>query len=140
WPYARSKTAAERAAWAWRDTEGGALELVAINPSCVIGPVLGADFSSSLDVIKKLLDGSMRAIPRLGFTLVDVRDIARLHVAAMTAPSAAGHRFIGSGDFLWIKDIAEVLRRGFGEPSNKIPSIVLPDFLNFGKEHRISSE
>ena len=57
-PYDRSKTIAERAAWAWRDAQGGALELVTINPSLVIGPVLGPDFSASLEVVKKLLDGS----------------------------------------------------------------------------------
>src|SRR5262249_43560982 len=103
-PYERSKTVAERAAWAWRDAQGGALELVSINPSYVIGPVLNCDFSASLAVVKKLLDGSAPAIPRLGFALVDVRDIARLHILAMTTPSAAGHRFIGSGDFFWMKE------------------------------------
>ena len=79
-PYDRSKTIAERAAWSWHDAQGGAIELVTINPSFVIGPVFGRDFSVSLEIVKKLLDGSIPALPRFGFDLVDVRDIARLHL------------------------------------------------------------
>jgi dihydroflavonol-4-reductase len=155
-PYERSKTIAERAAWAWREAQGGALELVSINPSYVIGPVLGCDFSASLAVVKKLLDGSVPAIPRFGFALVDVRDIARLHILAMTTPSAAGHRFIGSGEFFWIKEIADILKQGLGEKARRLPSLVVPDFLVrvyalfdpvvrsqlfiLGKEKRVSSD
>jgi dihydroflavonol-4-reductase len=154
--YDRSKTIAERAAWAWRDAEGGALELVTINPGHVIGPVLGSDFSASLNVVKKLLDGSAPGIPRFGFALVDVRDIARLHILAMTAPSAAGQRFIGSGDFFWMQEIAAVLKQGLGEKGRKVPSLVFPNLLvrvfalyypalrgqlyNLGKEKRVSSD
>ncbi len=90
-PYDRAKTIAERAAWAWLAEEGRGLELVTINPSLVLGPVLGSDFSASIETIKKLLDGSIPALPRFGFNVVDVRDIARLHVLAMTAPEAAGN-------------------------------------------------
>ena len=75
--YGRSKTIAERAAWAWHKAEGGALELVTVNPALVLGPVLGTDFSASIEAIKMLLDGSIPALPRFGFSLVDVRDIAR---------------------------------------------------------------
>ena len=105
-PYDRAKTIAERAAWAWLAAEGGGLELVAVNPGLVLGPVLGADFSASVEVVKKLLDGSIPALPRFGFNVVDVRDIARLHVLAMTTPQAVGDRFIGSGDFYWMSDVA----------------------------------
>ncbi len=128
-PYDRSKTIAERAAWAWLAAEGGALELVAVNPGLVLGPVLGSDFSASLEAIKKLLDGSIPALPHFGFSLVDVRDIAALHVLAMTTPSAAGQRFIGSCDFYWMKDIAKVLKQGLGDKARKTPSIAIPDFL-----------
>jgi dihydroflavonol-4-reductase len=100
--YERSKTIAERAAWAWHEAEGGALELVTVNPALVLGPVLGSDFSSSLEVIKKLLDGSVPAVPGLGFPVVDVRDLAQLHLLAMTVPAAASQRFIGASDFLWM--------------------------------------
>jgi dihydroflavonol-4-reductase len=113
--YERSKTIAERAPWAWHKAEGGALELVTVNPAFVLGPVLGSDFSPSLEVIKKLMDRSVPALPRLGFSLVDVRDIAKLHLVAMTAPGASGQRFIGSSDFYWMKDIAKVLKQELGD-------------------------
>jgi dihydroflavonol-4-reductase len=128
-PYDRAKTIAERAAWAWLASEGGGLELVAVNPGLVLGPVLGADFSASIEVVKKLLDGSIPALPRFGFNVVDVRDIARLHVLAMTTPQAAGQRFIGSGDFYWMSDVARILREGLGDKAKKAPSIPIPDFV-----------
>ncbi len=155
-PYDRSKTIAERAAWSWRDAQGGTLELVTINPCFVIGPVLGRDFSASLEIVKKLLDGSVPMLPRFGFDLVDVRDIARLHLLAMTTRSAAGQRFIGSGDYYSLKEIAGVLKQGLGKKARKVPSLVFPDFLvrvfavfdpvvrsrlfDLGKERRVSSE
>jgi dihydroflavonol-4-reductase len=101
-PYDRAKTIAERAAWAWLASEGGRLELVAVNPGLVLGPVSGADYSASIEFVKKLLDGSIPALPRFGFNVVDMRDVARLHVLAMTTPEAAGQRFVGSGDFYWM--------------------------------------
>jgi dihydroflavonol-4-reductase len=128
-PYDRAKTIAERAAWAWLAEEGRGLELVTINPSLVLGPVLGSDFSASIETIKKLLDGSIPALPRFGFNMVDVRDIARLHVLAMTAPEAAGERFIGSGDFYWMSDVAKMLKQGLGDEAKKVPFISVPDFV-----------
>jgi dihydroflavonol-4-reductase len=155
-PYDRSKTLAERAAWAWHGAQDGTLELVAINPGAVLGPVVSSEFSASINIVKKLLDGSIPGLPRFGFCLVDVRDIARLHVLAMTAPSAAGQRFIGSGDFFWMKDVASVLKHGLGDKARKVPSLVLPDILvrvfaifdpilrtrlyELGKERRVSSD
>ena len=128
-PYDRAKTIAERAAWAWLAEEGRGLELVTINPSLVLGPVLGSDFSASIETVKKLLDGSIPALARFGFNLVDVRDIARLHVLGMTAPEAAGQRFIGSGDFHWMSDVAKMLKLGLGDEAKKVPSIFVPDFV-----------
>jgi dihydroflavonol-4-reductase len=127
--YVRSKTIAERAAWAWHAAEGRALELVTVNPGLVLGPILASDVSTSIEVVKKLLDGSAPALPRFGFSLVDVRDIAQLHALAMVTASAAGQRFIGSGDFYWMKDIAKILKRELGDKARKVPSIVIPDFL-----------
>ncbi|MGD1036592.1 MAG: aldehyde reductase [Roseiarcus sp.] len=127
--YVRSKTIAERAAWAWRKAEGGALELVTVNPALVLGPVLGSDVSTSSELIKKLLDGSAPALPRMGFCLVDVRDIARLHLLAMTNPAAAGQRFLGSAEFYWMKDVAKILKQGLGDKARKVPSLAIPDFL-----------
>ena len=99
--------------------EGGGLELVAVNPGLVLGPVLGSDFSASIEAVKKLLDGSIPVLPRFGFNVVDVRDIARLHVLAMTTPEAAGQRFIGSGDFYWMSDVAKMLETGTRRQSEK---------------------
>ena len=128
-PYGRSKTVAERAAWMWQKAEGGTLELVTVNPVLVLGPALGTDFSASLEVIKKLLDRSVPVLPRLGFSLVDVRDVAKLHLLAMTAPGATGQRFIASSDFYWMKDIAKILKQELGDEARNVPSISIPDFL-----------
>ncbi len=95
--YERSKTIAERAAWDWVREQGGGLRLTAINPGRVLGPVLGRDYSASLEVIKRLMDGSLPGLPRFGWPLADVRDIADLHIRAMRAPAAAGQRYIGAG-------------------------------------------
>ena len=127
--YERSKMIAERAAWDWHTREGGALELVTICPGAVIGPVLGKDFSASLDIVKKLIDGSLPGLPRFGWPLVDVRDIADLHIRAMRAPSAAGQRFIGAGPFYWMADIARVLRERVPAVARKVPTRRLPSWL-----------
>jgi len=128
-PYERSKTIAERAVRAWMTTDGGALELVTVHPGLVLGPVLGSDFSASIEAIRKLLDGSVPGLPRFGFPLVDVRDIADLHFRAMLAPGIAGERFIGANGFFWMKDIAAVLKRRLGAKARKVPSIGLPSFV-----------
>jgi dihydroflavonol-4-reductase len=127
--YERSKTLAERASWAWLKAEGGKLELATVNPALVLGPVLGSDFSASLEAVRKLMDGSAPAIPRFGFGVVDVRDLAKLHVLAMTSPAAAGERFIASADFLWMKEMAAILKAGLGSVARKVPTIPAPDFL-----------
>jgi dihydroflavonol-4-reductase len=128
-PYERSKTIAERAARTWHKTEGGALELVTVNPALVLGPVLGPDFSPSLEAISKLLDRSVPALPHIGFCLVDVRDTARLHLLAMTAPGVNGERFIASSGFFWMKDIAQTQKTELGDAARNIPSISIPDFV-----------
>lgn len=125
--YERSKTIAERAAWAFMKEEGGRLALATVNPGAVLGPVLGDDFSASIDIVKKLLDGSLPGLPRFGWPLVDVRDVAALHVTAMTAPAAAGERFIAAGPFWWMADIAAALRQGLG-PVRRVPRRKLPNF------------
>jgi nucleoside-diphosphate-sugar epimerase len=88
--YARSKTLAERAAWDLIDASGGATTLATVNPSVVLGPVLSRDFSESVQAVQRLLSGRVPGLPRLGFSFVDVRDVADLHIRAMTAPEAAG--------------------------------------------------
>ena len=127
--YIRSKTLAERAARDWVAAEGAALEFCSINPSVVLGPVWSRDYSSSLTIVKKLLDGSMMACPDIGFGVVDVRDVADLHVRALTAAGMAGERFIASGPFLKLHQIAEILRDGLGAQAHGVPTRTLPDWL-----------
>jgi dihydroflavonol-4-reductase len=127
-PYERSKTIAERDARAWMQREGGALELVTIHPGLVLGPVLGNDFSASIEAVKKLLDGSVPGLPRFGWALVDVRDIADLHYRAMLAEGIAGERFIGANDFWWMSQVADVLKRRLGAKARKVPTMKVPNF------------
>ena len=128
-PYAQSKTIAERAARDWIAAEGGAMEFVSINPSLVVGPVMDADVSTSIEAIEKMLSGALPGCPRLGFCVVDVRDLADLHVRVLTAPGIAGERFIASGRFLMLVEIAKILKARLGPKARKVPTRPLPDFL-----------
>lgn len=128
--YVKSKTLAERAAWDFMAREGGAMELSVVNPVAVAGPVLGADYSTSILLIKRLLDGDMPGCPRLWFGIVDVRDIADLHMRCMTDPAAKGERFLGvAGEFLSIAQISKALKRALGPAAKRAPTMELPDFL-----------
>ncbi|MGA0602843.1 SDR family oxidoreductase [Caulobacter sp. KR2-114] len=129
-PYQRSKTIAERAAWDFIAREGGALELVTVNPVGVFGPVLAADYSTSILLIKRLMDGSLPGVPDLWFGAVDVRDVADLHLRAMTDPAARGERFLAAaGDFVSARQIAQMLRAGAGPAARKVPDRTLPSWL-----------
>jgi nucleoside-diphosphate-sugar epimerase len=127
--YTRSKTVAERAAWDLIAAKGGATSLAVVNPALVLGPVLGRDFSDSVQVVQRLLSGKVPGLPRLGFNIVDVRDLADLHLRAMTDPAAAGQRFIASGDYAWMADLAAILRAKLGAQAGKVPTGKAPDFL-----------
>src|SRR5208283_1611256 len=110
--YVKSKTIAERAAWDFIAREGGGLELAVVNPVGVFGPVLGPDYSTSILLVQRLMDGAMPGLPRLYFGAVDVRDVVDLHIRAMTDPAAKGERFLAvAGDAMSISDIARVLKR-----------------------------
>jgi nucleoside-diphosphate-sugar epimerase len=129
-PYTKSKTLAERAAWDFMAREGGALELSVVNPVAVFGPVLGPDLSGSTFLIKRLLDGAVPGVPRLYFGLVDVRDVADLHLRAMTHAAAKGERFLAvAGDFMSIQEIATLLKERAGAVAAKVPTRQLPDFM-----------
>jgi dihydroflavonol-4-reductase len=128
-PYIRSKTIAEKAAWAFMKREGGAMTMATVNPAAVLGPVMGPDFSPSLEIVKKLLEGAYPGSPPLGFPLVDVRDIADLHVRAMTHPNAAGERFLGGQGFVWMQEVAMVLRARLGDKARKVPTGTIPGWL-----------
>lgn len=128
--YAKSKTLAERAAWDFIAKEGGTLELSVVNPVGVLGPVLGSDFSTSILIVKRLMDGAMPGCPRLTFGLVDVRDVVDLHLRAMTDPAAKGERFLATvGDFVSIQHIALTLKARMGAAAANVPTKLLPDWL-----------
>jgi nucleoside-diphosphate-sugar epimerase len=128
--YAKSKTLAERAAWDFVEREGGPLELATVLPVAVLGPLPGPDLSTSIELVKRLIDGSMPGTPKVAYGLVDVRDVADLHVRAMTAPEAAGERFVAIGDeFRWISEMGEWLRAELPDRARKIPRRELPNLL-----------
>ena len=125
-PYPRSKTAAERAAWDLVRERGAEDRLAVVNPGAVLGPLLSDDPSFSLQAIERMFDG-MPAVPRLGFSFVDVRDVAELHRLAMTRPEAGGERFIATHTFLWMSEVADVLRERLGDRAAKVPKRTAPN-------------
>ncbi|HUX49734.1 MAG TPA: aldehyde reductase [Spirochaetia bacterium] len=128
--YVKSKTIAERAAWDFIEREGGALELSVVNPVGVLGPVLGKDYSTSIQLVQRLLDGTVPGIPNLSFALVDVRDVADLHLRAMTHPAARGERFIAvAGESMAMREIAKVLRDHLGQTARRVPTRVIPNWI-----------
>jgi nucleoside-diphosphate-sugar epimerase len=128
--YVKSKTLAERAAWDFMAREGGSLELSVINPVGVFGPLLGRDYATSILLVQKLMDGAMPGVPRLYFGVVDVRDVADLHLRAMTHPAAKGERFLAvAGDFMSVEEIARVLKGRMGQYARRVPLRVLPNWL-----------
>jgi nucleoside-diphosphate-sugar epimerase len=127
--YVRSKAIAERAAWDFMAAEGGRLELSTINPAGIFGPVLGTDSSSSIELVTRLMRG-MPGCPRVYFGVVDVRDVADLHLRAMTSAAAKGERFIAvSGGIMSMLDIATVLKTRLGDAAKKVPTRQLPNWL-----------
>lgn len=126
--YERSKIAAERAAWAWQ-AKYPEVELVTICPGAILGPAMGKHQSASAQIVGKLIDGSLPGLPRISFPIVDVRDVADLHVRALTAETAAGERYIASGPVLWMADIASVIREEFPAMAARLPRRNLPDWL-----------
>ena len=127
--YARSKTLAERAAWEFAEQTTGAPELTTILPGMVLGPIMTRTISGSVELISRMLTGRVPALPRVGFSIVDVRDLASLHVQAMLSLEAAGQRILGVGDFLWMAEIAKLLRDNLGQEAAKVPTRLLPDFV-----------
>jgi nucleoside-diphosphate-sugar epimerase len=128
--YVKSKTLAERAAWDFIAGQGAALELSVVNPVAVMGPVLGADFATSIQLVKRMLDGGMPGCPRLSFGVVDARDVADLHLRAMQDPAARGERFLAvAGDFMSLLEIANLLRDRLGAAARNVPRRELPDWV-----------
>jgi dihydroflavonol-4-reductase len=127
-PYARSKTIAEHAAWDLAAEMGETERLATVNPGAILGPVSGPDRSPSLEVIQRLLNG-MPGTPRIGFNLVDVRDVADLQIRAMTDPAAGGKRLLAVRSFEWMAEVAKVLRDQLGDEAPKVPNRSVPDLV-----------
>jgi len=128
-PYTRSKTIAELAAWDYVRAQGAQERLVTVQPGAIVGPVLGDDLSYSLQAVQRMLTGRMPGVPRLGFGFIDVRDVAALHVGAMTAPQAGGQRLLAAGTFLWLSEVAAILRERLGADASKVPRRGVPNFV-----------
>ena len=126
-PYTRSKALAERAAWDLVKERGEREKLAVVNPGAILGPVLGAERSFSLQMVERLLKG-VPGSPRIGFSVVDVRDVADLQIRAMTAAEAGGERFIAVARFQWMAEVAAVLRERLGSEAAKVPKRQIPDF------------
>lgn len=127
WPYQKSKTLSERAAWDFIAREGQGLELSVVNPVTVLGPVLGPDYSHSVRLIRNMLAGQP-GNPRINSGFVDVRDVADLHLRAMTRAAAKGERFLAiAGESMWLADVARVLKARMGAEADKVSTQVLPD-------------
>lgn len=128
-PYIRSKTIAERAARDWVAAHGGDMEFASVNPAAVFGPLLSDDISTSIEVVKQLLEGKVPMCPDVGFGIIDVRDVADLHVRALTAADIRDERYVCSGPFLKMIDVANILCANLGERARKVPTRRMPDWL-----------
>ncbi|WP_432824638.1 NAD-dependent epimerase/dehydratase family protein [Dactylosporangium sp. CA-092794] len=126
--YRRSKTLAERAAWDFAAAHGGT-ELTTVLPGAVFGPILSTATLGSVRIIERMVRGDLPGAPRIGLEVVDVRDVADLHVRAMLSPDAAGERFLGTGEFIWMRDIARILREGLGPAGARVSTRQIPDAL-----------
>jgi nucleoside-diphosphate-sugar epimerase len=130
-PYIKSKTVAERAAREWVEQNAPEMAFCSVNPVAVLGPVRSDDFAASVEFAKRLLTGEIPAIPKVGISVVDVRDVAALHVLALEADgkTIAGERFAASEKFFWLKEMADILRERLGEQGRKIPTREMPTWL-----------
>lgn len=107
------------------------MELAVVNPVAIFGPLLGKDYATSIELVVRLMNGRMPGLPQIQFGVIDVRDLADLHVKVMTNPDASGQRFIGvcDGPFLTVSDIAQILKKQMSDKAKKVPTRVVPNFL-----------
>ena len=125
-PYIRSKTIAEKAAWAFMQNNKSGLELTTVLPGAILGPVLEKDFGTSANIVAHILQGQPPALPKIGFDIIDVRSVADLLIKAMESPKAADKRYIASAGYLTFREIALLLSAQY--PHRKVPSGELPNF------------
>lgn len=151
--YAKSKTMAERAAWQFVETGAPDMQLTVINPVLVLGPPLDGNFGTSIAVIERILRSKDPMLPRFGMGVVDVRDVAEMHVRALTRDDTIGKRFIAVNRYMWLHEIAETLKAAC--PDRKIVTRVAPNIVmrllavfdksirtilpDLGKRHEISN-
>lgn len=127
-PYQKSKTIAEKAAWEFIRKEGNGLELAAVNPVAVMGPILGNDYSHSNDSVRLMIEGKLKAVPKIYSDYVDVRDVADLHILAMIRPEANGERFIASSsENLSMLEVANILKKHLGQDAKNMPDREIPN-------------
>lgn len=140
-PYDISKTMAEKFLWEYvsKLDKSKNIEVCSVNPVIVVGPSLSKDVGVSNTVVKKLLDGSTPMVPRFGVHLVDVKDVADMHIEAMINPKAAGKRFLLSSESLWFKDISNILRSYNFDKAPKLtaPNLLVKILAIFDKELKI---
>lgn len=127
--YRRSKTLAEKAAWDFMAEYDGPTELTTVLPGAVFGPILTADTVGTTQIIQRMLTGKMPGTPKIGLEVVDVRDLVDLHIRAMVSPDAGGQRFLGTGEFVWMREIAAALKSKLGEQAKSVPTRQLPNFV-----------
>jgi dihydroflavonol-4-reductase len=128
-PYRRAKTVAEKAVWEFVESYDGPMTVSTILPGAVFGPILSKDSIGSVDIIVRMLTGAMPGCPRIGLEIVDVRDLADIHIRAMLAPDAAAQRFLATGEFTWMRDMAQDLRDGLGSAATKVSTRHLPNWV-----------
>lgn len=128
--YEKSKGLAERAAWAFIQNEGGDLEFATINPVAILGPSLSTRVTGSFDMLNHLLDGSLKAVPPIALNIVDVRDVADLHIRAMENPAANGQRFLATADGqIAMPDIAQLLKKANPQIAANVSTKTVPAFV-----------
>lgn len=120
---------AERAAWDYIERADGSTQLTTVLPGAIFGPALTADNFGSVQTLSRMLEGRVPRYPSLAFEVVDVRDVADLHIRAMIAPEAEGERLIATGELLWMGEMAAILREQLGPAAAKVPAKPMPDLL-----------
>ena len=120
---------AERAAWQFIREEGNGLEFCTINPMGIFGPSLGPELSSGFELLRNIMNGTMKAIPNLVLGIVDVRDVADLHLKAMTSAQANGERFLAlAGGTMSLLQMAQLIKDKIPAIGNKISTRTLADW------------
>jgi len=126
--YPISKTRAETSAWAYVEAQGLKEKLTVINPGVVFGPDTYGNAGASLGILKAMMIGKFPRVPKMGVPLIDVRDCASIHVAAMTAKEAGGRRLLATGQTLWFHEIAAILKAKYPQ-LNGLPKGEIPNFM-----------